>query len=248
MRKKRFSAAIPIVMGVGTAILWRSFVPGSLSVGVYQWVYSSIIQAYAAMVAVVGMFAIYKLQLLRRNLETEAERLTNAVETLNLHYGGGQSTVVPEEGLTVSDDFVGEEKAFQNLGEQIYQSAKMIFDLGKRTQERAKTVPNEDKQKNEEKVDGYLGRIQTALDIVNGRYKRIEKAKKNVTRITKTIKVPLVVSGVLIGASLFLLSLSDKDIITTASSVFLWLLAVIIGTAVYLTYMLIREIIILVET
>ncbi len=112
--------SIPIVMGVTSAILWRVFAPADLSAEVYHWVYSTIVQAFAAMVAVVGMFAIYKLQLLRSSLETEAEGLKAAVVAINrTSYAGDYTRVVPEEGLTVSDNFIGDEKAFQNLGEEI---------------------------------------------------------------------------------------------------------------------------------
>ena len=255
MRKKRFLVAIPIAMGVAGAILWRTFIPENLTVEVYQWVYSTIVQAFAAMVAVVGMFAIYKLQLLRHNLETEAERLRDAVAELNMTYLDGYTKVIPEGGLTVSDDFVGDKRAFRNLGEEIRRGTKHILDRQKKIKEKAKTVPTKDKQEEWEKQQNvdklehiHLARIRKRMNPMNRPYERIETGKKSVMEMTKAVKMPLAISGVLIGTSLFLLSLSDKDIITKAPSVFLWLLAVVIGTTVCLTYMLIREIIILVET
>ncbi len=236
---------IPIVVGVASTILWRTFVPEILTVEVYQWVYSTIVQAFAAMVAVVGMFAIYKLQLLRSSLEMETQGLKAAVVEINgSQYLEDYTGVVPKEGLTVSDNFIGDEKAFQNLGEEIRQGTKTIFDLRKTIEKKAKAgLHNEDKLK-----DMYLVQFGEVLNLMNDRYKRIENTKERVTRTRKTIKIPLVISGFLIGTSLFLLSLSDKNITDTASSVFLWLLAIVIGTAICLTYMLIREILVLVET
>ena len=215
-----------IVVGVVSAILCRIFIPADLSVEVYQWVYSTIVQAFAAMVAVVGMFAIYKLQLLRHNVETEAERLGDSVRGFNMAYGGGKTGPVPEKGLTVSDDFIGNEKAFQILGQEIDRSAATAFVDRKKIEERGNKASGKDKLAH---VD--LGRILEALSLLGGRHKRIETAKKSVATITRTIKTPLVISGVLIGISLFLLSLSDINIIDKASCVFLWLLAGVIGTA-----------------
>lgn len=248
MRKKRFSVAIPIVIGFASAILWRVFIPESPSAEVYQWVYSTIVQAYAAMVAVVGMFAIYRLQFLRHNLETEAEKLESAVANYNGHKDHHTGTPLATQ-VTVSDDFVGDEKGFEKLGQELGQDMKYIMDRQKNMGTRGKTVLNELTKQKLEDYQEYckLVSIKKDLNLVNVPYKRMERAKESVMRITKTIKLPLVISGFLIGTSLVLLSLSDTDFINTALSLFLWFLAGVIGTAICLTYMLVRETLVLVE-
>lgn len=244
---------IPIVVGVASAILWRTFAPAGLSAGVYQWVYSTVVQAFAAMVAVVGMFAIYKLQFLRHSLDFEAEKLGRAVANYNEHKKHFTETplAVPVE---ISNDFVADWQTFQKLEQQILQDNEYIVnrleEIGKRVVEEPskdgktvlKTLREEDKREHDN-----LQSIKTDLLWVYAPYTKIKIEKTIVMSTTKAVKVPLVISGCLIVTSLLLLSLSDKNIIDAASSLFLWFLAGVIGTAICLTYMLIREILVLVE-
>lgn len=178
------------------------------------------------------------MQFLKHTLETEAEMLESLARGYN-HYKQHHTGVGLKEPVAVSDDFVRDERSFQKLGREIREDTKYVRDRLRELAEKAAEKPVGEHVR----LLGFRGELMQVI----ASYRKIERAKESIMRIRKTIKVPLVVSSLLIGTSLFLLSLSDKNIIDRAPSAFLWPLAVVIGTAVYLTYLFIKEILVLVE-
>ena len=253
MMRKRLCAYLPIIFGSVSALIVGFLVPTDLSVEVYRWVYSTIIQAYAAMVALVCMFTIYRLQLLRRTLETDVQELMLAVAKLNNEKARFNGLLAAP--VKTSSGFIDDKKVQQQIMKVIKRDRKWIENIQKEIHKRGKHEPSKDGRskwwkpasKDDAEQLAKLDSIKIALQKVEHQVRKKETREGSMMEIRKTIRVPLVTSGFLIGISLLLLSFSEESIINAAPFIFSWLFAGIIGTAISVTYMLIREILTLIE-
>ena len=242
---------LSIIIGIISAIFIRIFVSTSLSPDICRWVYSTIIQAFAAMVALVGMFTVYKLQLLANKHKDDITELTSAVkdhEEKKMLYDN-----VLVERTKKSLDFINDEKAIENERKAMVDDEKFIEDRMQKIHKGYKEKTNGRGSRTIElgpadakeliKLSGWRWAVEDEKRILD----RVQRKKDDATYTKRTLKIPLVASGCLIGISFFLLSLSTESIIHSAQSLFLWCFAGITGAAVCLTYMLIRVILILIE-
>ena len=203
------------------------------------------------MVALAGMFTIYKLQFLVSKHKNNVKELISAVryrEKKRMLYDN-----VWAERTKESLDFINHEEAIESEKKGIILNEKFIKSQLQKIYEKGKEETNgygnktikirpEDGKELRKLVD-WRSAVEEEKRILD----TIEREKNATMCIKKTLKMPLIVSGFLIGLSFFLLSFSERSIIYSAHSLFLWFFAGIVGAAVCLTYMLIRVILILIE-
>lgn len=243
----------PIIIGILSAILIYIVIFPTLSFDIFRWVYSTIIQAFAAMIAIVGMFTIYKLQFLANKRENDVKELISLVKHCDKQRMMYENVCL--ERIQKSLDFINNEEAIENAERGITNDERFIKlqkqKIYKNKMDKGGThgygnkkiiLSSEDGRKLLRLIDWEwaVGAKKRVLD-------RVKREKDTITYTKKTFKTPLMISGFLIGISFFLLSFSQESIVHSAYLLFLWLFAGIIGIAIYLTIILIKFILILIE-
>jgi len=192
----------------------------------YFWVYSTIIQAFAAMIALAAIFLIYRMEMLKREREHILEKLKRNLKRANLSMEVAQSggEITPERELI-------EWRRLECLG------ASEIIDQAKLEIDELEKIISEgglfggDKQTPEDMKDGIVKPLEEI--------KYIEKFK---IKLVSSTKSSLILVGVLIGISLILLPFSSGVTNLYAKIPLSFLLIAVIGLSIIALIQIVKTI------
>lgn len=242
---------LPTIAGIISIVLIHIIVSTHLSCEMCRWTYSTIIQAFAAMVTLVAMFTIYKLQVLTNRYENDIRELISAVKECTdkeeVYFGACLKRT--EESLDfLNDERMNKEKKLIESNEQsINNKMKEIRERGEKRKDKkgniAYSLTREDGNEMY-KLSEWGWAVRNEKRILN----KLDREKAAMIHTKAILKIPLIIAGALIGASFLFLSFSEESIIHSAQQFFLWCFAIAVGTAICLTIMFVEVIIEIIRT
>lgn len=237
---------LPIIAGIISIVLIHIIVSTRLSSEMCRWVYSTIIQAFAAMVTLVAMFTIYKLQVLTNRYENDIRELISAVKECTdkegVYFGGWLKRTKESLDFLNNEQMNKEKKLVESREQVIDNERKEIYRRGKKEETKKGVftyhLTPEDQNKIY-KLSKWDWAVRNEKRILN----KLDREKAAMIHTKAILKIPLIIAGALIGASFLFLSFSEASIILSAQQLFLWCFAIAVGTAICLTIMFVEVII-----
>jgi len=196
----------------------------------YFWVYSTIIQAFAAMIALVAIFLIYRLEMLKWEEQSILERLINNLISTELSFkaDAGQKTTPQMEEWN--------QRRLERLPKhKIIQEARLIL------------CELQQKINKGGFRGGDLATPEDMKDRINTDLQNIERRKKYKVFLVSSIRPALMLVGILISLSLFLLPFSSGTTNPYAKAPLSFLLIVVLGLSIITLLEIIKTIIRILE-
>lgn len=196
----------------------------------YFWFYSTVIQAFAAMIALVAIFLIYRLEMLKREEQSILERLINNLISANLSFmaDAGQKTTPQMEEWN--------RRRLERLPKhKIIQEAKLVL------------CELQQKINKGRFRGGDLATPEDMKDRINTDLQNIERRRKYRDFLVSSISSPLILVGILISLSLILLPFSSGTTNPYAKVPLSFLLIVVLGLSIVTLCEIIKTIIRILE-
>jgi len=237
---------LSIIAAIISIVLIYIIVSAHLSCEMCRWTYSTIIQAFAAMVTLVAMFTIYKLQVLTNRYENDIRELISAVKECTDKegvYSDGWLERTKESLDFLNNEQIDKEKELiESRGQVINNEMKEIFERGKKEEIKKGVFTYHLTPEDHNKIcklSEWGWAVRNEKRILN----KLDREKAAMIHIKAVLKIPLIIAGTLIGVSFLFLSFSEESIIHSAQQLFLWCFAVAVGTAICLTIIIVEVII-----
>lgn len=209
-----------------SVVIIAIFSPCFSNPNMYFWVYSTIIQAFAAMIALVAIFLIYRLEMLKREEQFILERLKNnlvsATLSLEINQTGQRITPQWEEKERRKLERLPRYKVLQQAKLMLCELQKKISGGGLR--------------------GGDLATPEDMKDRINTDLQEIKRRNEYRDALVSSTKSPLILVGILISLSLILLPFSPGATNSYARVPLSFLLTVVLGLSIITLFKIIRAI------